>query len=110
MKFLNYIFLNVLILVFFNACEDGIDSISRVDPGPDESDPVVIIKYPSEGVQIKVPEPVTSINIKFEVTDDIEIESISVSMDGNEIANFNDFKDYRHAIKEYLYDNVVNGE
>jgi hypothetical protein len=97
-------------LIFLFGCKDGyIDEITAVEPGPDQSAPQITIDFPLEGTQIQVPELVTSINIQFEVTDDIEIGSISVSMDGAEIASFNEFKDYRRAVLEYLYDNVTNG-
>jgi hypothetical protein len=43
---------------------------------PDASAPVVTVTYPAEGTEIKVAEILTSVNIKFEVTDDIEIKSI----------------------------------
>ena len=108
MKVYKLFFTALLFLTF--SCKDGyIDDITQVAPEPDESAPEVTIDFPLEGTQIQVPELVTSINIQFEVTDDIEIGSISVSMDGSEIASFTDFKDYRRAVLEYLYDNVTNG-
>jgi len=109
MKILKYLIIGTFAIICATACNEGIDPITAVDPGPDESAPEVTIKYPLEGTKIQVPELVTSINIQFEVTDDIEIKSISVSIDGTEIANFSEFKDYRRAILEYLYDNITNG-
>jgi hypothetical protein len=107
------VFKNILILSFIlvsvAACNKGIDPITYVAPGSDESAPVVTIKYPAEGTKIQVPELVTSINIQIEVTDDIELGSISILMDGTEITSYNEFKDYRRAVREYLYDNVTNG-
>jgi hypothetical protein len=52
---------------------------------------------------------VTSIDIKFKVTDDIEIASISVSMDGSEIANYSSFMDYRIYSDVVTYDQLGNG-
>jgi hypothetical protein len=95
--------------MFTLACNKGIDPISYVAPGNDASAPVVNIKYPVEGTKIQVPELVTSVNIQFEATDDIELKSVSVIMDGTEIVSYNEFKDYRRAVKEYLYNNVTNG-
>ena len=98
-------------LALVSGCNEGyIDDISAVDPGPDEAAPQITIKFPLEGTQLQVPEPVTSINIQFEVTDDIEINTISVKLDGTEITGFDKFPDYRKAILEYLYDNVTNGD
>lgn len=100
-----------LTVLMFNACEkDYIDPINSVAPGPDEDAPVVTVKYPVDGTQIQVPELVASINIQFEVTDDIEIANISVLIDGVEIASYNEFKDYRRAVEELVYDNVTNGD
>ncbi len=108
MKIFKWLFIITLSLTF--GCKDGyIDDITHVEPGPDEAAPVVNIDYPNEGTQIRVREDVASINIQFEVIDDIEIQDISVAMDGNEITSFSDFNDYRRAVEEYLYDELTNG-
>ena len=54
-------------------------------------------------------EDVTPLDIKFTVTDDIEVQNISVKLDGNEIARFDDFKDYRRVLGEYEYEKLGNG-
>ncbi len=106
-----YRLLLIFSLIVVLGCQDGfIDSITAVDPGPDESAPQIDIKFPLEGTLLQVPEPETSINIQLEVTDDIEISNISVELDGSEIVAFNEFKDYRKAILEYEYDKVTNGD
>src|SRR5690606_29770029 len=65
----------------------------------------------TEGTQIKVLETVTSITIDFEVTDDIEVGSIAVSIDGNNVGNFSSFKDYRRVlIDDFVYDNITDGD
>src|SRR5690606_39182037 len=92
------------------GCEEGIDPISRVEPGPDESAPVVNIKYPIEGTEIKVAEPVTSVNIEFEATDDIELGKVTVYIDDVKIAEFTNFKDYRRFVGEYLYEELETGD
>lgn len=109
MKMTKY-FLSVLSLLFvFYSCNEGIDDIIPVNPGPDETAPVVNVKYPQEGTQIRVLEEVTSIEIQFEVEDDIEIGEIELLMDGSQIASFSDFKDYRRASEAYTYENLTNG-
>ncbi|GAO29613.1 LamG-like jellyroll fold domain-containing protein [Geofilum rubicundum] len=107
-----HIFLTIIALLTatFTACNDGIDDISPVDAGPDESAPTVDISYPAEGAQIMVTEAVTSITIKFEVEDDIEIGEIKVTLDGTEIATYNTFKDYRRFVGSLLYEELSNGE
>ncbi len=103
----------ILIGFLFTAisCQEGyIDDITPKDPGPDEGAPEVTIEFPLEGTQIQVPELVTSIDIKFEVVDDIEISTVTVKFDNEQIANFTEFKDYRRYIGEVTYDNVTNGK
>lgn len=109
MKILKYIIIGSLAMVFAVACNKGIDPISYVDPGPDTVAPVVTINYPIEGTKIRVDEPVTSINIKFVAADEIEIKSISIKLDGAEIATFSSFKDYRRYMGEFQYDNITDG-
>ena len=109
MKTLKYISAFLVILVFTVSCNEGIDPITFVSPGADATAPVVTVKYPTEGVKIQVPELLATINIEFEVTDDIELKSISVLMDGTEIINYAEFKDYRRALEAYSYDKVSNG-
>jgi hypothetical protein len=92
------------------ACDRGIDPISSVEPGPDEEDPVVILNYPTEGTSIRVKEDVTSIDIKFEARDDIELQSIVIELNGNQIAELTEFKDYRRVVETVTYDQVTNGE
>ncbi|MDW7693286.1 LamG-like jellyroll fold domain-containing protein [Flammeovirgaceae bacterium SG7u.111] len=103
------IYIYALALALFSGCNEGIDPISYVDPGPDMAAPEVTIDYPTEGTLIRVKEDVTPIEIKLQVVDDIEIASISVMLDGSEINNFTSFKDYRIALEEFVYDNLTNG-
>jgi hypothetical protein len=109
MKRYKYIILGLLILFFAVACNKGIDPIGFVAPGTDESAPAIKITYPVEGTSIQVNELLTSVNIKFEVTDDIELKSISLKMDNVELINYSSFLDYRRAVKEYLYTSLTNG-
>ncbi|TNF46405.1 MAG: LamG domain-containing protein [Bacteroidetes bacterium] len=111
MKTINNLVLILLAMIFAVACNPGIDPISAVDPGPDGTAPVVNVKTPAEGYEIKVPELVSAITIDFEVTDDIELGSISVKFDGTEIKTFSeaDYKDYRRFLGKVTYDNVGLG-
>ncbi len=106
----NILVVTGLILLSFGCKKDYIDPITAVDPGADITAPMVTFKYPVEGTKIKVFEEVTSITIKIEVTDDIEILSISALMDGTEIASFNSFMDYRRALEEFTYDGLADGD
>ncbi len=109
MKLLKYISVFILAALFAVACNEGIDPISQMDPGPDESAPVVTITSPANGYQIKVPETVAPVTISFEATDDIELGSVSVKLNGSEIKKYSEFKDYRRVMDQFVYDNVTNG-
>lgn len=105
-------FIGIFLSFFaFTSCDyDGIDPITEVDPGPDSGSPEINIVYPNEGTTLQVPEPVASINIRFEVIDDIEVETVEVMVNGNVVATFNEFKDYRIVKEQVSFENVVNGE
>ena len=110
MKFTNKLFLFLMLAGFTLACNrEGIDPISSVDPGPDQGDPEVVISFPLEGSLIQVLEAVTTVNIKFEATDDIELVEVAIDYDGTQIAVFKEFLDYRRFVGEYAYDQVTDG-
>lgn len=111
MKILRNIFLMAATAMLAVSCEQGIDPITAVDPGPDGSSPVVTIKLPVENYEIKTGELVSPVKIDFEVTDDIELGNISVKFDGTDIKTYTgaDYKDYRRLIDTLTYDNVTMG-
>lgn len=100
-----------MLLLLLTGCYEGIDPISQVDPGPDQGAPEVNIQFPAEGAKIQVLEEITSVNIKFEVIDDIEIGAITVELDGTQIAGYgtSDFTDYRRFFEEFTYDQLATG-
>lgn len=110
MKKINKLVLGLFTLIFVASCYEGIDPINEVDPGPDAGAPVITIIRPSDGFEIQVPEPVTSTVIQFKVEDDIELGTISVTLDGVEIATFSEFIDYRIANEQFVYDNITTGD
>ncbi len=112
MKYSKFKFLGLLLTIFLLAsCDyDNIDPITEVDAGADAGAPEISISYPLEGTTIKVIEETTSINIKFEVTDDIEVDNIEIMVDGNAVTTMNEFTDYRIVKATVPYDNLANGE
>ncbi|MEO1030002.1 MAG: LamG-like jellyroll fold domain-containing protein [Bacteroidota bacterium] len=96
--------------LLFMGCEEGIDPITEVDPGPDAGAPLVTIIKPVDGFEIQVAEPVTSTTIEFRAEDDIELGSVTVALDGLQIASFDTFLDYRIFINEFEYDNITTGD
>jgi len=110
MKKYNKLIILVLTLLVVNACkQDYIDKISEVAPGTDENAPEVIINFPPEGYSLQTIGDIASIEIDFEVEDDIEIVSVSLKIDGSEITSFTELKDYRVVKEKYTYDNVTTG-
>ncbi len=109
MNSLKTIFFYTAAVLLLAACEQGIDPISPVEPGPDEAAPQVEIEAPTPGYQIQVPEPVSPVLISFEASDDIELATVTVTLNGNQIASFDEFKDYRRFVHEFEYDSVPNG-
>ncbi|MFV0265753.1 MAG: LamG domain-containing protein [Draconibacterium sp.] len=109
MKRYKFIMLGLLAIFTF-ACQDGyIDGISKVNPGADQSAPQVKVNFPPEGYELQTNDAVASVNINFEVRDDIEVASVVLKMDGADITSYSEFKDYRIVLKQYMYDNVTTG-
>lgn len=101
----------MLILTMAIACKDGfIDEISRVNPGEDASAPQITVAYPVEGTKIKVNQNVTSINIDFQASDDIELASVTLKIDDAVITEYDEFTDYRVLKTKYTFDNLTTGE
>ncbi len=110
MKTYNKLIILALGFLIINACSQNyIDDISKVGQGTDATAPVIKIIAPVEGYEIKVPDVVSPVTIQLEVTDDIEIQSVSISLDGAELTSYTTFKDYRRLLAEYTYPEVQNG-
>ncbi|MGR7812285.1 LamG-like jellyroll fold domain-containing protein [Lacinutrix undariae] len=99
-----------LLTLCFASCNDGIDPITQVDPGTDASSPVVTIITPSEGTQFTGVELEVPISIEFNVEDDIEVMSVTVTLDGTEIAIYDSFLDYRIVNEELVYETLTSGD
>ena len=109
-KIKQYKVLLLAVLFVAGGCNEGyIDEITPVSPGPDETPPSITINYPTGNVVIPFTENETDINFRIEVSDDIEIASIQLSLDGTQLVTFNEFKDYRIAIESYLAENMAVG-
>jgi hypothetical protein len=106
----------LLLMLVFTACDkNNIDPITEVDPGSDAGAPIITIMKPSNGFEIQVPEPITSIDVEFKAEDDIELDKIEVELDGVQIASYvngtNDtFIDYRIVTRDFNYDNITTGD
>ncbi|MEW4924861.1 LamG domain-containing protein [Algibacter sp. 2305UL17-15] len=112
MKNLNKIIIGLFaLLLVLSSCEDGIDPITAVDPGADAGAPVIKVTSPTEGLSLKVNEVFASVDISFEATDDIELETVTVSLNNVQLATFSSFIDYRRFIVDDLsYDKLADGD
>lgn len=110
MKKINRLIFGIFTLMLMVSCYEGIDKISQVDPGPDAGAPIVTIMRPADGLEIQVPDLVTSTMVQFRVEDDIEIATITVMLNGVEIASYDSFIDYRIANLEFMQDNITTGD
>lgn len=111
MKIFKYISASLCVAFLAGGCNEGIDDISAVEPGPDESAPTVSITYPTVN---KIIIPFTDVsapmNFEFDVRDDIEIKTVTIALDGTELSSYTDFKDYRRTASSYLYDDLPVGD
>lgn len=109
MKIFRSMFLGAAMLVA-SACEEGIDPISRVAPGPDEVAPTILIKNPAtEKILIPVSETQKDVVFEFEVTDDIELANITVSLNGSQVETHDEFKDYRRVVHSFTQNSLPVG-
>jgi hypothetical protein len=109
MKILRFITCAALAVALVIGCDEGIDPISHVPPGDDTAAPTVSITYPSEGTLIRVKEDVAPVNIQFQVEDDIEVGTITLTLDGTKIGEVSSFKDYRRVLESFTYETLTNG-
>ncbi|WP_262248685.1 LamG domain-containing protein [Parapedobacter soli] len=102
----------VVAVVATTACQDGyIDDITAVQPGADEAPPQVTIGYPTNAtLLIPFTDESTQVNFEFEVTDDIEIASVTLALNGTTLETLTDFKDYRRIAASHLSETLPVGD
>lgn len=105
-------YLSILAFLFImTGCErEGIDPITAVDPGEDLENPEITINTPVEGAVIKEPSELSSVDINIKVEDDIELKEIVVQVNGQVVATFTDFTDYRIALKSFNVGGLTFGD
>lgn len=104
MKLIKYLFVFSLVSVLAISCDKGLDPIIEVTPKPDAADPQLAINYPVEGKPFVSPDEIATMTFKLVATDDIELKSVVLKLNGAEIASFTEFKDYRRLDLKYDYD------
>ncbi|SDF70417.1 LamG domain-containing protein [Epilithonimonas hungarica] len=98
-------------ILALSACSEGyIDDISSVAAGEDKAAPIVTIMNPASGtVNIPFTDTMADYTFDFKVSDDVEIKSINISLDGAPLNTYNTFLDYRNFTGSYLYKNLGLG-
>ncbi len=89
------------------SCEDYLDPINEVQTANDVSKPQVTINFPEEGQPVI--DTISIVTVKLEATDDIELKSVVIQLDGAQVASISSFKDYRRAVLEVKCD-VPDGD
>src|SRR5690606_21887589 len=98
-------------LFLLSGCErDGIDPITAVDPGQDQESPVITINTPVDGGVINEPTELSSVDINIRVEDDIELNEVVVQVNGQQVATFTEFTDYRIALKTVNHEGLTFGD
>jgi hypothetical protein len=110
MKSLKYLFFCALITVLAVSCKKGLDPIEPVPSGPDLLPPVVLVDYPTDGKVIRSADKIATITLKVVASDDIELKSVTLVMDGTELTSVTSFKDYRRVAMDYVYDTLTDGD
>lgn len=110
MKLIKTLIIGCLVTVIAGSCEKGLDPITPLAPGSDVEDPTLVINFPVAGKAVRLQEGETLVTFKVTATDDIEIGSVKLDLDGTEIANLTSFKDYRRAVINYDYNEVTDGD
>lgn len=89
-------FAAVSLFTMTTACEDGyIDDISQIAQGEDKLAPVITINSPSGNVTIPFTDITTDFKFDYKVSDDIEIASVEILVDGTVQKSYSSFLDYR---------------
>lgn len=106
----NYIVIGIVFLLSFTACKKGyIDPISKVAPGNDAQAPAVEILSPSADIQYPATTEKANFDFKFNVTDDIELSKIDISLDETLLKSYTTFIDYRGMSGVYTYPDLGLG-
>lgn len=108
-KFINLL-TGLFLLVFTASCYKGIDPISEVDPGPDAGSPQVNHIFPVEGTAVQDIAIESTIEIKFDVIDDIEIKDVKVYLDNVLLNTYDSFTDYRIFHGTLVKEGLVGGD
>lgn len=105
---------SVSIFAIFALIATTISCSSDDEPKQEEVEdleaPVVTITAPADGSTVSSLDATVSITIQYEVTDDIELSSVIIEFDGTQVAEINEFTDFRVFNGEQIQESVGDGE
>lgn len=110
MKLIKYLFFYAMITAIAVSCEKGLDPINAGDPGEELYNPDVEITFPIVGKNVVSSDSIATITFKFLATDDFELKSVVMQLDGNEIGNIASFKDYRRYNANFVFNDLRDGD
>jgi hypothetical protein len=92
------------------SCEKGLDPINSVPAQPDMDGPELQITFPIEGKTVVSPDEPATVTFKLLATDDAELGSVVLELNGTVIANITSFLDYRRLDLKYNYAGMTAGD
>lgn len=109
MKIIKFLFITSLVLVLAGSCNNGLDPIEPVVPHSDQEPPTIQINYPIAGKPIVSPDSVATVIFNVLAVDDVELQSVTLELDGSQIYYKTSFLDYRRLDLNLSYDNITDG-
>jgi hypothetical protein len=110
MKLIKFLLICSLLTVLAASCNKGLDPIIPVSPKPDVANPELTITYPEEGKSFVSPDSAATITFKMVASDDVELGSVILELNGTQIANITSFMDYRRLDLKYNYPEMLDGD
>jgi hypothetical protein len=110
MKIVKHIIVWVFSIALIASCNEGIDPISHAEPGSDVEAPMITINAPAQGGVVKITEG-GALKVDMVAEDDIELQTVSIVLNGTEVENITSFTDYRRyaPIGGYLVEGLETG-
>lgn len=107
---LKYIFATAVLSVSLTSCRDSyLDSIKPVAQGTDTAAPTILINSPSSDIALPAIMNTKDMTFSYKISDDIELGSVKIYLDGTLLKSYDSFLDYRILDTNYLYKGLSLG-
>ncbi len=110
MKILKNLSIYALLALMITTISCGDDDEPKDTPVEDLAAPAVTINSPTDGATVETLDETTTVTIKFEATDDVELASVVVDFDATQISETTSFTDFLKYVGEVSQANVADGE